>query len=75
MEHCAPYVCARDGIPRRRLDEIGSERRNGYSWYNDRPAQLYPLYEAWADRFDPKHKIELDLRSKGANEKGLFRVD
>lgn len=75
LEHCVPYVCDRDGVPRRRLDEIGSERRNGYSWYNDRPAQLYPLYEAWADRFDPKHKAGLDLRSKGANEKGIFRMD
>ena len=74
LEHCEPFVCDRDGLPRRRLDEIGSERRNGYSWYDSRPAKLYPLYEAWADRYDPKHKISLRLDSQGANEKGLFSV-
>ena len=47
LEHCEPYVCDRDGVPRRYLHEIGSERRNGYSWYNNRPAMLFPVYEAW----------------------------
>ncbi len=47
LENCQPFVCDRDGIPRRNLDEIGEERRNGYSWYNDRPSYLFPLYEAW----------------------------
>ncbi len=74
LEHCEPFVCDRDGLPRRRLDEIGSERRNGYSWYGSRPAELYPLYEAWADRYDPKHKVPVRLDSQGANEKGLFSV-
>lgn len=74
LEHCEPFLCDRDGLPRRRLDEIGSERRNGYSWYDSRPAKLYPLYEAWADRYDPKHKISLRLDSQGANEKGLLSV-
>lgn len=75
LEHCVPFVCDRDGVPRRRLDEIGSERRNGYSWYNSRPAELYPLYDAWADRFDPKHKVSVDLSTRGANECGLFVVE
>lgn len=47
LEHCEPFVCDRDGVPRRHLSEIGSERRNHYSWYNSRPAMLFPLYEAW----------------------------
>lgn len=47
LENCKPFVCDRDGIPRERLDQIGTERRFGYSWYNNRPAGLYPLYEAW----------------------------
>lgn len=47
LENCRPFVCDRDGVPRERLDQIGPERRHGYSWYNDRPARLYPLYEAW----------------------------
>lgn len=47
LENCEPFVCDRDGVPRERLDQIGPERRHGYSWYNDRPAALYPLYEDW----------------------------
>ncbi|MCH5230386.1 MAG: pectate lyase [Muribaculaceae bacterium] len=47
LENCRPFVCDRDGVPRERLDQIGAERRHGYSWYNDRAAALYPLYEAW----------------------------
>ncbi|MDE6377574.1 MAG: pectate lyase, partial [Duncaniella sp.] len=34
LEEELPYVCDRDGVPRRHLEEIGSERRNGYGWYN-----------------------------------------
>ncbi|MCH5240048.1 MAG: pectate lyase [Muribaculaceae bacterium] len=47
LENCRPFVCDRDGVPRERLDQIGTERRFGYSWYNTRPAALYPLYEEW----------------------------
>lgn len=50
LDDALPYVCDRDGIPRRSLEEIGSERRNGYSWYNTAPAALYPLYEKWKKR-------------------------
>lgn len=74
LDNCVPYVCDRDGIPRRRLEDIGSERRNGYSWYGSRPAELYPLYEEWADRFDPKHKVSISLATKGANENGTIRL-
>lgn len=51
LERCEPFVCDRDGVPRRHLSEIGSERRNHYSWYNSRPAQLFPLYEAWLKQY------------------------
>ena len=50
LEHCEPFVCDRDGIPRRHLSEIGSERRNGYAWYSNRPAQLFPVYEKWTSK-------------------------
>lgn len=73
LKHCQPYVCDRDGLPRRRLEDIGSERRNGYSWYSDRPARLYPLYDAWASKHDPDRKLHISLHTKGANETGLMR--
>ena len=61
LEHAEPYVCDRDGIPRRHLEEIGSERRNGYGWYNDYPAALYPKYLDWARLNDPDHMESLSL--------------
>lgn len=51
LENSEIFVCDRDGIPRKSLQEIGVERRNGYSWYNDRPLELFSLYEKWKDRF------------------------
>ncbi|MDR0961012.1 MAG: pectate lyase [Mediterranea sp.] len=50
LEEEKPFFCDRDGIPRRRLEEIGDERRYGYSWYNNRAASLYPQYDEWAQR-------------------------
>ncbi len=50
LQHCKPFVCDRDGIPRRHLEEIGAERRNGYAWYGDRPAALFEQYKKWAAR-------------------------
>ena len=76
LKYCEPFVCDRDGIPRRHLEQIGTERRNGYSWYNDRAASLYPLYEQWAEKYDRRHKVKISLKTKGANENGtidLFR--
>ncbi len=72
LDRCEPYVCDRDGIPRRRLEQIGRERRNGYSWYNERPAELYALYDAWAAKHDPKNKVAVSLTTPGANRNGLI---
>ena len=72
MKYCEPYVCDRDGLPRRRLEDIGHERRNGYAWFGSRPAELYPTYDKWADRYDPQHKVTVSLKTKGANENGLI---
>lgn len=74
LKHCEPYVCDRDGVPRRRLEDIGHERRNGYAWFSNRPAELYPLYEEWANRYDPQHKVSISLTTKGANENGLIEL-
>lgn len=75
LEYGEPYVCDRDGIPRRHLSEIGSERRNGYGWYSDRAAMLYDMYDKWADRYDAGHKEIVDLRGKGGNETGIMNLD
>ena len=74
LKYCEPYVCDRDGLPRRRLEDIGHERRNGYAWFSNRPAELYPLYEKWVAKNDPKHKVAISLTTKGANENGLIEM-
>ena len=75
LENCEPFVCDRDGIPRRHLEEIGTERRNGYAWYSDRPAALYALYEAWANKYDRANKLNISLNTPGANETGRIDMD
>ena len=75
LEFCEPFVCDRDGVPRKHLWQIGSERRNGYGWYQDRVSELYDKYSRWADKNDPKHKLNLQLNSKGANELGIIQLD
>lgn len=72
LKYCEPFVCDRDGLPRRHLSDIGPERRNGYSWYSDRPADLYPLYDAWAAKYDPQHKVTVSLTTPGANQTGII---
>ena len=72
LRHSEPFVCDRDGIPRRSISQIGHERRNGYGWYTERLADLYPLYDAWADQYDPQHKIAISLTTKGGNENGTI---
>lgn len=47
LEKGEPFFCDRDGVPRRSLEEIGYERRNGYAWYNEQPATLYDRYATW----------------------------
>ncbi len=74
LEHCEPYVCDRDGVPRKRLSEIGEERRNGYAWYGDRPRELYSMYDKWADKYDSDNKLNVSLNTKGANENGTFAL-
>lgn len=75
LKYCEPYVCDRDGLPRRRLEDIGHERRNGYAWFSNRPVELYPLYDKWADQYDSEHKVNISLKTKGANENGLIEME
>ena len=50
LEKGEPFFCDRDGKPKRRLEDIGYERRTGYAWYNDKPKELYSMYEMWAEK-------------------------
>jgi PelA/Pel-15E family pectate lyase len=46
-----PIFCSRDGIPRYDISEISYERRTGYAWYVDGPADLLAKdYPAWCKR-------------------------
>jgi len=48
LETNEPFFCDRDGIRKKSIDEIGSERRNGYAWYSDAPKEVLKKYAAWA---------------------------
>ena len=72
LELCEPFVCDRDGVPRRHLEQIGAERRNGYAWYTDRPISLYKRYQKWAKKYAPNNRVDISLETKGANENGTI---
>jgi pectinesterase len=46
-----PYVCDRDGIKKKTLEEIGYERRTGYSWYTTDPQEVIDNYAEWKARW------------------------
>lgn len=46
-----PFFCDRDGVKRYSLDEIGYERRNGYSWYNNEGMDVLKRYETWRQKY------------------------
>ena len=51
LEEGRPFFCDRDGQPKRDIQDIGYERRNGYSWYSNSPAALYKRYETWKKKY------------------------
>lgn len=50
IETNQPFFCDRDGIKRYSLAEIGHERRNGYSWYNNDGIKVLKDYKKWKKR-------------------------
>lgn len=46
-----PLFCDRDGVPRKSFSELGYERRNGYSWYNQAPESLNEEYQHWKEKY------------------------
>lgn len=51
LETGEPFVCDRDGVKKKTIEEIGYERRNGYSWYTDGPREVINRYAAWRNRW------------------------
>jgi len=51
LETGEPFFCDRDGIKKKSIEEIGYERRNGYSWYSDSPQEVLEKYPAWKARW------------------------
>lgn len=51
LQSAEPFACDRDGVPRKHLEELGDDRRNGYSWYNSAPARLYKHYAKWKEKY------------------------
>lgn len=51
LEKAEPMFCDRNGIPVKTLAEVGYERRNGYSWYNQQPEDLKHRYELWKKEY------------------------
>ena len=47
LETELPFVCDRDGIKKKTLEEIGYERRNGYNWFTNAPHEVIDLYPSW----------------------------
>lgn len=47
IEDNRPLFCDRDGVAKYNLSDIGYERRNGYSWYNEAGKWMLQQYEAW----------------------------
>lgn len=62
-----PFFCDRDGIRKKSLDEIGSERRNGYSWYTDAPKEVLKKYAAWAIKNGVKISAKETSDKKNSN--------
>lgn len=51
LETELPFVSDRDGIKKNTLEEIGYERRNGYSWYTTEPQKVLETYPKWKEKW------------------------
>lgn len=56
LEDNRPFFCDRDGVKRFDISEIGYERRNGYSWYNNHGLKVLKRYEQWKKKNNPSSK-------------------
>ena len=51
LDSNSPFFCDRDGVKKGSLAEIGTERRNGYSWYTNEPKEVLKKYEKWKGKY------------------------
>lgn len=54
IETNKPFFCNRDGIKVYSLAEVSPERRRGYGWYGYWPAEVFPLYKKWKEKYSGK---------------------
>lgn len=47
LETGKPFFCDRDGVKRSSIDDLGKERRGGYSWYTSSPEKVLKTYSRW----------------------------
>jgi len=47
IETNRPFFCDRDGVPKYDIEEIGGERRGGYSWYGNWGESVAKAYAQW----------------------------
>lgn len=47
-----PFFCDRDGVKKYNVAEIGYERRNGYSWYNNGGIKVLEKYKEWKEKLN-----------------------
>jgi pectinesterase len=47
LETEQPFVCGRDGIKKKTVEEISYERRMGYEWYTKVPQEVLDKYPSW----------------------------
>ena len=52
LETNRPFFCDRDGIKKYDISEIGYERRNGYSWYNNGGMKVLAKYKEWKKKLE-----------------------
>jgi pectinesterase len=60
LENNKPFFCDRDGIKKSSYSEIGIERRTGYAWYTDEPANVLKKYPKWKAKYSATNPIKND---------------
>jgi pectate lyase len=50
IESNRPFFCDRDGVPKYDIEEIGGERRSGYSWYGSWGESTLSAFAKWPHR-------------------------